>query len=477
MGHPTARWGLLLLLGLLSVAGYVGLWALPGGPVHAPSVVSGYLIGFGGLFALYSLACYLVLRHGATLPRAPTLGLIAAVAVFGRGVLLLAPPTLSDDVYRYVWDGRVQAAGLSPYAYPPGAAQVIALHPPGDPIWPRINRKDAITIYPPGAEVFYAAVYRLGPDSVAAMKAALVAVDLASCLVLGVLLSRLGLPVTRVLIYAWAPLPIVEFGGSGHVEALEVLCTLLALLAAVSWIRWPGAPGSRRGDLLALLAPACLAAAALVKLIPLLLLAAWARRLGWRRVVATVALFGLGYAAFVLAHGGYISPFLVRYLRDEFSNAPLYAVFAFGVAPAVGIPDSLVRAALIGVFGLLVVLVARQRDQGPYDFIGKCFLLVGAYLLLTTNAYQWYATWLLLFVPLLLPPGGLPIAGAGAPAGRGATRAHAGLAVAAWLYTGLTFGGYIFWVWYPAPGSAPAAALQCAWPLGTHMAESLLQGH
>ena len=412
---PTARHAyqtlggvILVLIGALSLGGY-GLFAtIPGGS-RAP-----YLALFGGLFALYLPACYLVVHAPARLPRRPTLVGTAVVAVLARVILIPAAPVFSDDIYRYVWDGRVQAAGISPYAYPPAAPQLAVLHPPTDPIWPGINRKPAITIYPPGAELFYAAIYASAPDSMVAMKLALVLVDLASCGVLAVLLGRLGLPPVRVLIYAWAPLPVVEFGGSGHVDALTVLLTLLALLAGVWAVQTGRAAGLR-------LAAACLAGAALVKLIPLLLLAGWARTLGGRRLLAVPLIFVGVAGAFVVAHGGYISPFVVTYLRDEYVNAPVY----YGLAQAlgvVGLGDGVARALLLGSLGAVAGIILRQPDAGPYDFLDKSFRLVGAYLLLATSAHPWYATWLLLFVPCLLP-------------GR--------LALLALAYTGLTvWGGY-----------------------------------
>ena len=401
---------ILVLIGLLSVGGYGLFAAIPGGS-RAP-----YLLLFSGLFILYLPACYLVVRAPERLSLRPTLAGIAAVALLARLVLIPATPVFSDDIYRYVWDGRVQAAGISPYAYPPAAPQLAALHPPADPIWPRINRKPAVTIYPAGAELFFAAIYQVAPDQVAALKLALVLVDLASCLVLGRLLGRLGQSPVRVLIYAWAPLPIVEFGGSGHLDALTVLFTLLALLGGVHAVQRGRAAGLR-------LAVACLAGAALVKLIPLLLLAGWARTFGGRPVGIVLALFAVVSAAFVIGHGGYVSPFVVTYLRDEYVNAPLYYLLAQGLG-AGGIPDGVVRLVLLVGLLAFALWVLRQPDAEPYAFLRKRFRLVAAYLLLATSVHPWYATWLLLFVPCLLP-------------GR--------LALLALGYTGLTvWGGYPF---------------------------------
>ncbi len=388
------------------------------------------------LFPLYLGACWLVLRRRADLSLRPALVGIAGVAILARGLLVFAAPTLSDDMYRYIWDGRVQAAGLSPYAYPPGAPEVAGLHPPADPIWPHINRKGAVTIYPPGAELFYAAVYGAHPDSVFVTKAVLVGVDLANCLVLLLLLQRLGLSPLRTLIYAWAPLPIIEFGGSGHIETLGILLTLLGLLVGVVAVQGAAAGGRRAGP--ALLAGAALAGAVLVKLIPLLLLAAWARRFGLKVLAWCVGLVGAITLGYLVAYGGHVSPFLVTYLRDESGNAPLYYALRYGIAPLIGLSDGLIRLALfVGLAGTaLAVALWRERDR--YHFIGKSFILVAAYLLFTPNAQQWYGTWLLAFVPLFLGAGGLTLTG-GATASGWMSRAGHRLSLVALGYTGLIF--------------------------------------
>ena len=63
--------------------------------------------------------------------------------------LLFAEPYLSTDIYRYIWDGRVQAAGINPYRYMPIAPELSHLRDAA--IFPNINRPDyAVTIYPPG---------------------------------------------------------------------------------------------------------------------------------------------------------------------------------------------------------------------------------------------------------------------------------------------------------------------------------------
>ena len=175
-------------------------------------------------------ACYLAavaLTWRAGLSRRALVAVLAVAALM-RLVVLLAPPYLSDDINRYVWDGRVEAAGLNPYRYVPADPQLASLR--DETIFPNINRSDyAPTIYPPVAEYIFFLGTRLG-ESLTAMKATLLVFELAGVLLLLRLLQDSGLPRARILIYAWHPLTLWEFAGSGHVDAAIV--TFVALAAA-----------------------------------------------------------------------------------------------------------------------------------------------------------------------------------------------------------------------------------------------------
>ena len=73
-------------------------------------------------------------------------------AILFRATLLMAQPSLSDDIYRYLWDGRVQAHAINPYLYSPDAEELKSFR---DANWEKINHKEIQTIYPPFAQVFF----------------------------------------------------------------------------------------------------------------------------------------------------------------------------------------------------------------------------------------------------------------------------------------------------------------------------------
>jgi len=228
--------------------------------------------------------------------------LIVAFAALYRALLVpLDPPRLSTDVYRYVWDGKVEGAGINPYLYTPSDAKLAFLR--DAKIYPNINRKEyAHTIYPPVAQLFFWLVTRVSP-SVCGMKAAMAAIDMGTILLLAQLLARSHLPPTRALVYAWHPLPIWEFAGTGHVDALMIFLTLAAFAALTAGrTGWAGAT---------------LAAAALTKFLPFALVPAFLRRRDVRFLAAMLATVLLMYGPYAAGAGARVLGFLPQYAHEE----------------------------------------------------------------------------------------------------------------------------------------------------------------
>ena len=134
-------------------------------------------------------------------------GILVVAAILRAIVLPIAP--ISTDINRYVWDGRVQAAGINPYRFLPADPALQSLR--DDDIYPEINRKTyARTIYPPLDQVVFYLVTRVSED-LTAMKAAMLAFDALAIWALLRLLKSRDVPASRILIYAWHPVPIWEF--------------------------------------------------------------------------------------------------------------------------------------------------------------------------------------------------------------------------------------------------------------------------
>jgi len=306
---------------------------------------------------------------------------IAAVAALMRIPVVCAPPYLSTDVYRYVWDGRVIAAGINPYRYVPADPQLERLRDPE--IFPNINRADtAVTIYPPLAEAIFLLVTRVS-ESVTAMKVAMVGFEIITFLLLVRMLAAEGLPALRVVVYAWHPLPLWEFAGSGHIDAALITLTVAALWATRRY---------RAG-----LTGFFLAGATLTKLYPAVLLPAFYRRWAWTMPLAFAAAIIVAYLPFISV-GWRVFGFLPGYAGEEgfdAAGAGFYLLSLIHRLPPLA--ELTGRAYVIGAAAILVALAAAIvliRDSRCSLFAAAA-LVATTFVVLVSPHYPWYFAWLI----------------------------------------------------------------------------------
>ena len=313
-----------------------------------------------------------------------TLRIILLIALSERLMAVIAPPFLSTDIYRYVWDGLVQGAGINPFRYIPADSHLAFLRDAS--IYPNINRRDyAHTIYPPGSQIIFWAVTRISP-TVTSMKLAMVGFEAATCYVLIQCLHLLHQQPERVLLYAWHPVCLWEIASSGHADAAALTFISLALLARLT----------NRDNL----AGGWLGAAALVKLYPIALLPAFSR--GWRWPPAWVA-FGVTAAGYLLylRVGAAVLGFLPSYAQEEgMKSGTRYFPLAFlDRTLHVTIPTSAYLAMCVAAFGALAWW-AYRRGATPEACVSSGLVLATALTLCFSPHYSWYFLWLLPFLTL-----------------------------------------------------------------------------
>src|SRR5262249_53586758 len=155
---------------------------------------------------------------GATGGSRRALGLVLGAGLLFRLALVAAPPALSDDIHRYLWDGRVQAAGVNPYLHAPADPALDAIATPSRG---SINNPTLVTSSPPAAQIVFLAVARLG-GGITAMKLLLSLFDMGTVLAIAGILKHRGKDPALVVLYAWSPLALLEVSWSGHSDALGV---------------------------------------------------------------------------------------------------------------------------------------------------------------------------------------------------------------------------------------------------------------
>lgn len=314
--------------------------------------------------------------------------LIIIFAVLFRFSILFASPYLSDDVYRYIWDGRVQAAKINPYRFVPADPNLAPLR--DEKIYPHINRRDyAHTIYPPIAQMFFLAATRFN-EAVTWMKAAMVLCEILAFAALVALLVSFGLPAQRIIVCAWHPLLVWEIAGSGHVDALMLMFIAFALLARRK--NYDSATGI------------ALACATLVKFYPLILFPAFYRRWSWRMPLAFALTIIVAYLPYLSVGTGALG-FLSGYASEEklktgenfFLKSLAQHLFA-----GIQIPNSIY--ALFVFVTLAVIAVWSLKDERhETDYIMRALVLAASFTILLSPHYTWYFIWLapfLCFAPL-----------------------------------------------------------------------------
>lgn len=412
-GPPTPRFGWAAAGFAVCGAAGVALCAAIAGGGDFVATGWGNLIRLGLWAVVWAGAVVCALR----VPRRVALASIFVVAAALRLAALAGPPVLSDDLYRYAWDGRVQTQGIDPYRYPPDSAQLKDLRESW--LWPNdagcarvhrapgctlLNRASVRTIYPPAAQAWFTAVYEVGGIAARhkAWQVAGLVADLAIVGLLPLVLRAWGRDQRWTALYALSPFPVIEVVNNGHVDGLAALLVVAALWAAAR--HRPATTGALFG------------VAVLVKLYPALLLVglAGAAFRGRRRLrdLATVAAAAgavvvVGYAPHVAAVGLKVLGYLPGYLREEQYDSGgrylLASLVAVGGVPAVVLA------------GTALAAVAAWVVWARPDPARACAALMGTLLLAATPAQPWYGVTLLALATLAAAPAWSLVIAAGYP--------------------------------------------------------------
>jgi len=418
MAGPRAGRAGLVLTGLI----FTG--ASCTGVVLSATVASGRPIlasRWGLLWELASWAVAWVVAVAAALrlPRRIALAAIVTAGVALRLAALAGPPTTSDDLYRYSWDGRVQAAGIDPYANTPNSPALAGLRDAW--LWPdpagcvalhrpvgctRINRPGQRTIYPPVAEAWFAGVFRVAGIGARhkTWQVAGFVTELGVLALLPVALRGWGRDPRWMALYALSPAPVLEIVNNGHVDGLAVVGIVAALAVAA------GSPSRRRDIAVGVL----IGAAAMVKLYPAVLVLALGGAVGGRRlaslarVTLTVAVVSaLAYLPHVLRVGSRVLGYLPGYLREEHYQSG----GRFLLAGAAHLPHTLTGPVSVLAVVCAAVWVVVTRPSPP---VGAC-VLVGAVLFAASPIQPWYAVSLLAVATVAAMPWWAAVVAAGYP--------------------------------------------------------------
>ena len=331
--------------------------------------------------------------------------LILVFAVLFRMTLLFSDPVLSDDIYRYVWDGKVSNEGINPYRYAPEADNLKGLR--DEAIYPYVNHKAVHTIYPPLLQYIFQMTSFISP-SVFFMKLILLLFDIGVMFLIFMILKFLDRSLGWIIVYAWNPLVIVEFSGSGHADVIAIFFLLFSLYLAVKARSiWAGA---------------MLGFSFLAKFSGVIILPFFEDiRSRWKTLALTLAaalsVIVLGYAAFLDA-GPYLNKGLFEYASNWEFNSSWYSLAYHYVQDLFGIPptgetflgmetNNKARAAAkfmmicSGFFiftGVFIHHVRKSYEGQKENVLKAAFILIGTVILLSPTLHPWYVIWVIPFL-------------------------------------------------------------------------------
>ena len=403
-------WHILTLCSLFSLSVIISILLIQASP-QSDDRIAPFLHVWMISFLPYFAACAFVL---ATKPLAGKwrwieLGIIVLGAFILRMMLLPLPPGLSHDSWRYLWDARVTLHGFSPYVYPPGAKVLAALQ--NTFLYTNSRFRDVPTIYPPGAQVVYLISYLLAPANLSFLKGLFVIFDMVTCIALIVLLGRKGLDQRRVILYAWCPLPIIEFAIQGHVDVITLTFTVLAILAASNH--------NVRGYVLT---GFLIGLATLTKMYPILLLVVILpdgkdkdtpvmHRMRYHYLPLLGSCFAtiiVGYVPYLILGHGQAFGFFAAYASEQGQNAGVTQQIVHWLGDQLRLPlaKTITLEHLVDVFviGTVSVIVFVLRWRNRISIEAGTLILFGVILSVSSHVFPWYTTILLLWVPVLLVP-------------------------------------------------------------------------
>jgi hypothetical protein len=333
------------------------------------------------LAAGVAAAAYVIVLRNLWTWRDASAGLLLlafALTIAMRVPLAAIPVDRSNDMVRYLWDGRVQRLGYNPYLVVPSDPAMAQAHTDETREMPSRNHR---TPYPPAAQLFFRVVSGVH-ESTYAMKFALLVCDLLTVVVLWRWLAWTGRNVWLALAYAWNPLVVLEISHGGHVDALGAL-----------WIAAAAYCLARRRTMMGTVA---FVLGVATKLLPIVLAPLLWRRIRVRDAVVGAAVLAALYLPFFYGTSLPLGavPNVVAHIRF---NGPLFEAIAWLASPQAA-------AAAAVMLGLTAAVWARRRlePDEPAAWAWPMALALAA----APVVYPWY---LLYITPFLFSSVSVPL--------------------------------------------------------------------
>lgn len=337
-----------------------------------------FMIVYGIAFIVFAYSWYVIrVSEETSLTQKWLLPFIIVSGLIFRATLIPTEPSTSDDYFRYVWEGKMIANGYNPYEYAPGDSALTKLH--SNILPAKVTFKQLTTIYPPAAQLLFTAAYIIGGETPLGLKIIFILAEICTLLLMVKLLRFIGKDTRFVLLYAWLPLPIMEYMINAHIDVAALPLFLAFILFVLKEKPVPA------GIMFAL---CFLMKSYAVFALPLLLY-----KISFKKVLRFIPVAAvIIIAAYVpfLNQRHSLTDMLSTYLVNWEFNGSFYNLFKLITLD--GIKLRMICLALLAVSALYVSFAVKL----PMYKLTWIYICVAA---CTTTVYPWYLGWLAVLLP------------------------------------------------------------------------------
>lgn len=369
---------LILAIDLTGLYVYLGLRIVLLNPIWI------YLTIYAILFTLYAYASSRIAPKLGTQSMPVAIFIVIFFAIIFRLVALPAEPSLSTDMYRYVWDGRLTLHFINPYRYAPNAECLRYLR---DGVWVNMEYKTFQTIYMPMSQYIFAICNALFHNNLIGYKFVYMLFDIGVIWSLYTILRRMGRSGIEVIWYAWCPLPITEISIAGHQDITGVFFLMLTLvLAQKNSNPW--------------LIGLSLICSGMTKGFALMLIPLFVRNYD-RRIIFSM-LVGSLYLGMLL--WVYLPNFLLgmrQYLDNVHVNSSFFHWTNLLLANITSYHYIITKNLSNLIIGSTALWAAWKPVKDYQDLLIKAFIVLAVTLMVVPTLFPWYLVWVLPFLALL----------------------------------------------------------------------------
>lgn len=336
--------------------------------------IPAYMIFYAIAFLIYGISVYIIKSKNGTNPilskNKLALFIIASGILF-RATLIPSGITTSDDVYRYIWEGKVLYNGYNPYQHPPGDSTLIPLHSKELPS--KVAFHTFAAIYPPFSQVLFTVNYIISGENELGLKLIFLICEAITMVLITLILRERKKPITHVIYYAWLPLPIMEYFVNAHVDPVGIMFFILFIYYSLK----NNVP----------LAAVAFAFSFLSKLYPVFLLPLIVKKFGFKKsflfgVICGVIIIG----AFIpfLPKDRFVAESLIKYMTHWQFNSSFYYIF-------LNLLHNGYQAKII--CNIMLITTVLSISYFYKDFLkAVCYVLI-AVIAFSATIYPWYFGW------------------------------------------------------------------------------------